>query len=368
MTWNTNTPRGSADTTAHIKPLIRSVSPLAFRSKKAGDVIHPTTDAAAVKAYGAVDALFDCLDQIDMNLDLRDNTNIPGALEVVFACEEYLFPELYKARAKMLFDRFEAMHWGGVAANDAGASNASAPSEPQILMPPQNHPIWGDEGIMAGLAYHKLPSGKLSIVAIPGCARPANEYGHNNLTVGQWFPSVKAAFMAGAHGHIQQGIHYPSAEEPAYSVLIAGREYLEVNDDRWDVVFYCGTGSHENRDPENIIERNGTKALEASIASGDPVRVLRTSKTRSSTPVCGVRYDGLYDVKGSFFRYNEHGGRYLAWWNAGRSQGLNLIHDPCSWRCLPNHRGLIELPTIRPELPHETLGSHQSRYASLRKL
>ncbi|CAK1356578.1 hypothetical protein CB0940_12126 [Cercospora beticola] len=312
MTWNTNTPRGLADTTAHIKPLIRSVSSLAFRSKKAGDVIHPTTDAAAVKAYGAVDALFDCLDQIDMNLDLRDNTNIPRALEVLFACGEYYFPDHYKARAKALFDRFEAMHWGGVAANDADASNASAPSEPQILMPPRDHQIWGDKGIMTGLAYHKLPSGKLSILAIPGSARSAKVYGDNNLTVGQWFPSLMAAFVAGAHGHNQKGIHYPSAEDPAYSVVISGPEYLEVNDDRWDVVFYCGTGSHENKDPEKIIEADGTQALEASIASGQPVRVLRTSEARSSRPVCGVRHDGLYDVKGSFFRYNKHGGRYLA--------------------------------------------------------
>lgn len=152
----------------------------------------------------------------------------------------------------------------------------------------------------------------LSIVAIPGSARSAKVYGDNGITVGQWYPSLMAAFVAGAHGHTQQGIHYPSAEEPAYSVIISGLGYLEVKDDRLDVVFYCGTGSHENKDPEKIIKASGTKALEAYIASGRPVRVLRTSKARSSIPACGVRYDGLYVVKGSFVRYNTHRGRYLA--------------------------------------------------------
>ncbi|GIZ49978.1 hypothetical protein CKM354_001299300 [Cercospora kikuchii] len=295
MTWNTDTPRGLTEATAYINSRRFSVHRLTQRSMRAGHIINSTTDEAAATAYRDIDAVCDCLDQVDMNLDLKDKTNIHQALRVLFACEQYYFPENYKARAETLFDKFEAMHWCGVAANDADASNASAPSEPQILMPPRDHPIWGDNGIMAGLAYRKLPSGKL----VHCC--------------NTWFSSLRQGVRRQRyHRGAMQGIHYPSAKEPAYSVIISGLEYLEVKDDRWDVVFYCGTGSHENKDPEKIIKASGTKALEAYIASGRPVRVLRTSKARSSIPACGVRYDGLYVVNGSFVRYNTHRGRYLA--------------------------------------------------------
>lgn len=305
MTWNTNTPKGLTDTTAHLKSLIRSVKSVANRSRKAGHAIDPRNDAA----YSKIDAFFECLDQVAMTPELKERANIHEVLRLFFAREECFFPDHYTIRAKTLFDKFEAMHWGGVPNDDKDL----------VLVPPREHPTWGDGAIMEGLAYHKNPNGRLYLgLAAPDTARNANVYGNNGLAVGQWYPSQLAAFRAGAHGHVDNGIHWPRAADstsavgPAFSVVLAGGRYSKVNDDDWDVIFYAGSRSHANTDAEKIIEAKGTKALEASIASNHSFRVFRSWQADRWRPMHGLRYDGLYDVKGSVIRYNKHGGRYLA--------------------------------------------------------
>lgn len=305
MTSNTSTRQGLANVTAHMEPLIRAVKSVANRSRKAGHAINPTTDAA----YNDIDAFFECLDQVDMTPDLKEHANIHEVLRLFFAREECFFPGHYRTRANTLFDKFEAMHWGGVPNDDTDA----------VLVPPRDHAIWGVGAIMDGLAYHKNENGRLYHgLAAPGAARNADLYGDNGLVVGQWYPSQLAAFVGGAHGHINRGIYWPNANGPAfivgpaYSVVIAGGRYSGLNDDKWDVVLYAGTRSHANTDAEKVIEENGTKALEASITSSYPVRVFRSSHADNWKPRYGFRYDGLYDVTASVTRENERHGLYTA--------------------------------------------------------
>ena len=53
-------------------------------------------------------------------------------------------------------------------------------------------------------------------------ARPCNVFGHNGLTVGQWWPYRICALRDGAHGATQGGIA-GSVEIGAYSVVVSGK-------------------------------------------------------------------------------------------------------------------------------------------------
>jgi hypothetical protein len=73
------------------------------------------------------------------------------------------------------------------------------------------------------------------------------------------------------------------------SVIIGGGLY--ANEDHLEYVWYCGPPG-----------RNGSlsaasRALQAGISSGQPVRVLRSAGARTAySPAVGLRYDGLYNV------------------------------------------------------------------------
>ncbi|EQB54991.1 hypothetical protein CGLO_05121 [Colletotrichum gloeosporioides Cg-14] len=160
-----------------------------------------------------------------------------------------------------------------------------------IPRPPTNHPIWGVEGIMHGL----------TIIGIHIRFNPdykhfrhqSKEYGHNGLE-------------AGIHGNITTG---------AYSVVISPTsESTDI--DTGDVVWYSGSGSENHQDVEKVPDRTtGTKALVASLATGNMVRVIRAAASKGKqmlfkhAPKVGFRYDGLYQVTLATTSVNKHGGR-----------------------------------------------------------
>lgn len=102
-----------------------------------------------------------------------------------------------------------------------------------------------------------------------------------------------------------------SAALGAYSVVVSG-QYDELDKDKGDTIYYSGSGSHDNENPNLPAEStSGTKALNTSLTTRKPVRVLRTYQSTSRwTPTQGLRYDGLYRVVGVNRPKNAKGGLY----------------------------------------------------------
>ncbi|KAF9874772.1 putative YDG/SRA domain-containing protein [Colletotrichum karsti] len=164
----------------------------------------------------------------------------------------------------------------------------TSPTSPSFCRPPADHPIFGDEGPMRGIAY-KLKNKKKSWVANPDYAhlkKEAKRLGHNGIAVGSWWPAQSAAVFNGAHASWYSGISGTS-HDGAYSVVRSGKPDL-LDRDNGDVLLYSGS-------------KTGNKALLASLENQLPVRVLRAADTGKDitnvwAPVVGIRYDGLYRV------------------------------------------------------------------------
>ena len=111
------------------------------------------------------------------------------------------------------------------------------------------------------------------------------------------------ALVRGAHGMKVAGIS-GDAVLGAYSIVVStSGGYDELDRDEGRRLFYSGSGSHDNKDPDRPApSTNNTKALKASLASGRPVRVLRAGNSMVTknhhpwAPERGIRYDGLYRV------------------------------------------------------------------------
>ncbi|WYZ44734.1 hypothetical protein EsH8_VIII_000050 [Colletotrichum jinshuiense] len=180
-----------------------------------------------------------------------------------------------------------------------------------ILKPPRNHPIWGVDGIMHGLA---LKGGsRFTVVINPdylGEKRSAARLGDNGLAVGSWFPNQLSALFNGAHGHSNAGIYY-SKEEGSYSVIVA-RAYEGLDIDQGDIVYYSGSNAHNNDIPDEIApSTDATKSLSDAYISDTPVRVLRKANKRSKwSPSHGLRYDGLYKITDKLLPTNSKGGSF----------------------------------------------------------
>lgn len=94
-------------------------------------------------------------------------------------------------------------------------------------------------------------------------------------------------------------------------VLTGDCRYEDLDTDNGEVLYYSGSGSHENTDPKNHKESTtGTKCLKASYYSGKPVRVVRTASKSMYSPTVGLRYDGLYKVVSMNRPRNNNGGLY----------------------------------------------------------
>ena len=137
--------------------------------------------------------------------------------------------------------------------------------------------------------------------------RSCNVFGHNGLTVGQWWPYRICALRDGAHGAIQAGIA-GTVISGAYSVVVSGRppssavpilstltsssgDYSELDRDEKAILYYSGSDSSNNLDPVKPIVTHNTKALRQSYHDARPIRVLRTSSGRAPhCPSKGIRY------------------------------------------------------------------------------
>ncbi|KAI5848115.1 PUA-like domain-containing protein [Tricharina praecox] len=151
------------------------------------------------------------------------------------------------------------------------------------------------QSLMHGILRYRNARGHMTMKLDPrGLKRRADVFGHNGLTVGDWWPYQLCALRDGAHGSKQGGIA-GRAHSGAFSIVVSAEsEY--GNEDSGDRLSYLGT---QHIGPEGTtMLTNATKSLIMSIRTGNPVRVIRRGPSPTSRiyPSCGFRYDGLYTV------------------------------------------------------------------------
>ncbi|GKT61621.1 YDG/SRA domain-containing protein [Colletotrichum tofieldiae] len=200
----------------------------------------------------------------------------------------------------------------------------------EFRLPPLNHPIFGAEGPMRGIAY--IQGKTKSYTNNPEMAnlkKSSHAFGHNGIEAGEWWPMQAAAVFNGAHGTWQGGIS-GHAGEGAYSIVISGA-YESCDADYGTTLHYSGSGAHTHtgQAPQN---KDGTKLLHLSLKKGNPVRVLRSASGKGGVfrPSHGIRYDGLYQVTKVRILTNKKGGAYYQF----------------ELERLPEQRGLDELLVI----------------------
>jgi predicted restriction endonuclease len=118
------------------------------------------------------------------------------------------------------------------------------------------------------------------------------------VAVGTTYTSRREAADAGVHRAIQAGIVGTGATG-AESIVVSGG-YEDDIDHGWEIVY---TG-HGGRDASGLqvsdqsFESPGNAALQTSMLTGAPVRVIRGAHRGSAhAPSSGYRYDGLYFVE-----------------------------------------------------------------------
>lgn len=235
-----------------IKNALPTISAYAQASRKAGAVLDATTDPVAKGRLLGTETFLSWLeDSVDMNPNLKQKSNLPSILALIYDRPEFHFPENLRVKAQGLFERWEAENWGAPArpepqpgggedVEDSGengsedhevnvvistsaASGRASTARTIIHYPPAAHPIWGHAGIFHGLARKEnTDTGYLSTVfndRLLHLKKDPKVYGHNGLSVGQWFPSQLAALFAGAVGSSQGGISGHTANG-AYSIVV----------------------------------------------------------------------------------------------------------------------------------------------------
>ncbi|ROW18196.1 hypothetical protein VPNG_00162 [Cytospora leucostoma] len=181
-----------------------------------------------------------------------------------------------------------------------------------LCQAPLNDPIWGHNRIMHGVtvAASGAPRSMRIDPRYVQQQHPANVIGHNGHTPADWFANRFAALFHGAHGAPRAGVA-GSIRDGAHSVVLAGA-YRGLDIDQGNVIYYCASGSIENRDPLRLANTPAIRHLRRSAATGQPVRVLRSASGGGAhAPGVGIRYDGLYQVvREGPVRFNARGGRY----------------------------------------------------------
>ncbi|KAI2639411.1 hypothetical protein GGS21DRAFT_538135 [Xylaria nigripes] len=271
------------------------------------------------------------LDWLDTTMEMTPNIKFVTKVDMVLrdlANTENIPAELAN-RARELYDRYEAENWGEDTVIDedpetptvgtitpTGVSTNGGDTIGVIELPAANDPIFGQHGIMYGIIVDTSGKGKTYRLRADIPRKPTKIYGHNGLTVGAWFPFQINALFWGAHGARMGGIA-GSVTTGAWSIVVASA-YDDLDSDHGDTLYYSGSNSHTNENPNaSAPASTGTKALHASIATRNPVRVLRSGGAGGNArnrnpylPSCGLRYDGLYRVTLFRQRTNQKRGLY----------------------------------------------------------
>ncbi|KAL7620920.1 hypothetical protein AAE478_008231 [Parahypoxylon ruwenzoriense] len=319
----------------HMTTQARKIVLLGIKSKKLGRVPTPE-DGDHIKALSREGRLhLQWLDTVEMTPEIKDKTKPEIMLKYMLDDSTFFYPDDMKKSAQSLREKWESENWGADAVADEDMVSAdqepldleptspapdavAATGEASIVetqLPPANHPIYGQQGIMHGIMIVRGASGRKTYRLNPHIPKKsAKVFGHNGIPVGTWFANQLVALHRGAHGARVGGISGTNING-AYSIVVSDN-YDDLDDDRGEKLYYSGSNSHDNDDPTRPApSSSGTMALKASLATGNPVRVLRSggpysSKKNRWLPECGVRYDGLYRVVALRERKNTKGGLY----------------------------------------------------------
>lgn len=318
------------------------IQKLALQSQKNHGFPHPTTEQTIL--LHRLGLLLTRLDQdVKVTPTFKQKTKIDEGLKLMFEKPNYHFPKEHSNKARALFEKWQDENWGAspsvkdeeIAIKIESGSEAEMSEVPHpkrrktsglgksrkqsmaednddsrpLRLPPVNHEIWGVNGIMHGIAYKKGEK-KVRVLDPRYQKRDAAVFGHNKLRNGDWFAGHLPALFRGAHGTSMAGIA-GSRETGAYSIVVSGL-YDDLDQDHGNILFYSGSGSHNNTDPHAPAKStSGTLALHKSLETQKPVRVLRSDSGKSKyAPTCGYRYDGLYRVESVNYPKNGKGGLY----------------------------------------------------------
>ncbi|TGJ84874.1 hypothetical protein E0Z10_g3886 [Xylaria hypoxylon] len=266
------------------------------------------------------------LDWLDTNVQMTPRIHKLTGVELVLTSlidPKNKAPEDLVKKAEALLIKYKAENWGQDVVPDedpVGDSNAQplsagASTIDEIQLPLANDPIFGVAGIMYGVIVDTSGKRKDYRLRVDLARKSPKVYGHNDIALGSWFPLQINALFWGAHGARMGGIA-GSVTTGAWSIVVSGT-YEDLDTDKGMTIYYSGSNSHDNTNPRQAAPASqGTKALHASIATQNPVRVLRSGGSFSSRnqnpylPSCGLRYDGLYRVVNFRQRLNKNGGLY----------------------------------------------------------
>lgn len=325
--------------------LLRVVQKLCQESRKVKGVPDPAVEPSKTLLPRLERFMRWLESNVDITPELRTRSKIDQGLQLMFNRPEFHFQENTKERARLLYMRWDSQNWGkGQVGEDSTEDEADATVKDEdtssakrrklstdaparrdsktdivastVRAPPPNDPIFGTNGIMHGVALKIGPRRKDYILDSRYQKRDAKVYGDNGLKPGDWWPMQVVALCHGAHGSKMGGIS-GNSEFGAYSIVTAGGQYEELDQDHGNILYYSGSGSHENTDPKNPApSTTATSALQASLRTQNPVRVLRAAgagsgkSKKSWRPTVGIRYDGLYRVVATALRTNVKGGLY----------------------------------------------------------
>ena len=184
----------------------------------------------------------------------------------------------------------------------------------EVLRFEEDHSVFGDGGVMRGIKVRFNKTKKTTSYFLDKVRNHgrADIIGHNGHSVGDCWPYQICLLRDGIHGSLQGGI-YGNKASGAYSIVVLGDSvYATMDQDVGDKLYYSGSGSLENTDPDNPKETEGTAALQTSVLNKNPVRVIRgKNKMKKGAPKAGFRYDGLYKVVAQEQLINGKGGAYF---------------------------------------------------------
>lgn len=196
----------------------------------------------------------------------------------------------------------------------SGSTRRAVKDVKEIVHFEEDHPVFGNSGVMRGINIRLNKTRKITSYFLDKSQKRkrADVIGHNGLTVGDCWPYMICLVRDGVHGSPQGGI-YGTEVSGAYSVVALGNSaYGEMDKDSGSILFYSGSGSLENTDPDHAKETQGTKALQTSALKKQAVRVIRgKNKDRKASPKAGFRYDGLYKVVAQKELKNGKGGAFI---------------------------------------------------------
>lgn len=323
-------PRGCESTFIR-RSFKNNITILAVQSKRMKKV-PPNTDENLRRFRDARVHLAWLYTNLQMTPKIRDSTPIEKLLDLIVGDTLIHFPGDIVYKAAALKAKWDDENWGvdevidikeedNEDDEDANIQQGSSDAAGEILTqqiarPAHDDPMFGTNGLMTGVLTARSANKGVKIYVLnPDVQKPsARVFGHNSLTVGDWFPLQISTLARGAHGSRMGGI-YGNLSEGAYSI-VASQMYHELDRDEGEILYYSGSASHSNENPlAPAPSSSGTKALIVSMASRRPVRVLRSggalgSKNSSPfAPSCGIRYDGLYEIVKKLTPKNARGKR-----------------------------------------------------------